>query len=77
MYATHLNPVHIVTFQIHWDISSFDWDGPQDVGDQLEIGFQVANLVKSRFTKLVTTLVNLANLVNSRFIKLPQGSLLW
>jgi len=26
---------------IHWDISSFDWDGPQDVGDQLEIGFQV------------------------------------
>merc|ERR1712172_406846 len=26
---------------VHWDISSFDWDGPQDVGDQLEIGFQV------------------------------------
>ena len=52
MYATHLNPADIVTFQIHWDISSFDWDGPQDVGDQLEIGFQVANLVKSRFTKL-------------------------
>merc|ERR1712212_24567 len=26
---------------IHWDITSFDWDGPQDVGDQLEIGFQV------------------------------------
>ena len=77
MYATHLNSGDIVTFQIHWDISSFDWDGPQDVGDQLEIGFQVANLVKSRFTKLVTTLVNLANLVNSRFIKLPQGSLLW
>ena len=74
MYATHLNSGDIVTFQIHWDISSFDWDGPQDVGDQLEIGFQVANLVKSRFTKLVTTLVNL---VNSRFIKLPQGSLLW
>merc|ERR1712172_31046 len=26
---------------VHWDITSFDWDGPQDVGDQLEIGFQV------------------------------------
>merc|ERR1712130_951248 len=26
---------------IHWDITSFDWDGPQDVGDELEIGFQV------------------------------------
>merc|ERR1712130_431767 len=26
---------------IHWDIISFDWDGPQDEGDRLEIGFQV------------------------------------
>merc|ERR1712038_461556 len=25
---------------IHWDVTSFDWDGPQDVGDRLEIGFQ-------------------------------------
>ena len=46
---------------MHWDITSFDWDGPQDVGDQLEIGFQVSNLDKLRlpgfdirFTFLVT-----------------------
>merc|ERR1712012_91527 len=29
---------------IHWDVTSFDWDGPQDVGDRLEIGFQGISL---------------------------------
>ena len=27
-------------------MTSFDWDGPQDVGDRLEIGFQVAEMYK-------------------------------
>ena len=27
-------------------MTSFDWDGPQDVGDRLEIGFQVVEMQK-------------------------------
>ena len=29
-------------------MTSFDWDGPQDVGDRLEIGFQVVEMQKSQ-----------------------------
>ena len=27
--------------QIHWDVTNLSWDGEQEEGDQLEIGFQV------------------------------------
>ena len=30
--------------QIHWDVTNLSWDGEQEEGDQLEIGFQVITI---------------------------------
>ena len=31
--------------QIHWDVTNLSWDGEQEEGDQLEIGFQVIIII--------------------------------